>query len=388
MGHPFDALTLEELRRRRSEKWSAYPPDILPVWVAEMDFPVAEPIRAALKDAVDRSDTGYAFARGPELPEAFAAFASARYGLETDPSRMFVLEDVMRGILVSALLFTEPGDGIAITPPVYPPFFSTIGYSGRRVVEAPLFRDPRSGVYRFDPEALERAFRDEGARAFLMCNPHNPTGRVFARDELESVAELADRYGVIVFADEVHAPLTYAGSRHVPFMSLDADSARGSVTMVSASKAWNLPGLKCAMVVTGSAERWDRIARLPDEVRYGAGITGLIANQVAFRQGTPWLDDTIGYLDSNVYRVADLLRERLPGVRWVPPEATYLGWLDCSALGLGDDPAVGFEERGRVALTHGPAFGTGGNGFARLNLGTTRAILEEAIDRMARAIGP
>jgi cysteine-S-conjugate beta-lyase len=386
MGHPFDALTLEELRRRRSEKWSFYPPDILPVWVAEMDFPVAEPIRAALADLVDRSDAGYAYARGPELPESFAAFASARYGLETDPSRMFVLEDIMRGILVSALLFTEPGGGIAITPPVYPPFFSTIRYSGRRVVEAPLFRDPRSGVYGFDLDVLERAFRDEGARAFLLCNPHNPTGRVFSKEELESVATLADRYGVTVFADEVHAPMTYAGSKHTPFMSIDADSARQSVTMVSASKAWNLPGLKCAMVVTGSAERWDRLATLPDEVRYGAGITGLVANEAAFREGTPWLDDTIGYLESNVYRVADLLRERLPGVRWVPPEATYLGWLDCSALGLGDDPAAAFEERGRVALTHGPPFGTGGDGFARLNLGTTRAILEEAIERMARVL--
>jgi cysteine-S-conjugate beta-lyase len=385
MAHPFDALTLDELRRRRSQKWCMFPPDVLPVWVAEMDFPLAEPIREALADLVARSDAGYAPARDQGLPEAYAAFAAKRYGQETDPSRMYVLEDIMRGILVSALLFTAPGDGIVVTPPIYPPFYSTIAYAGRTAVEAPLFRDPRSGVYRFDLDALEQAFRN-GATALLLCNPHNPTGRVFAREELEAVAALTDRYHVVVLSDEVHAPLTYPGAKHLPFATLDADSARGCITLVSASKAWNLPGLKCAVALTDSAERWERLASLPDEVRYSAGIAGWVANRVAFTDGVPWLDDVIGYLQDTISAVSDLLRERLPGVRWVPPEATYLGWLDCSALGLGDDPAAAFEERGRVALAHGPTFGTGGAGFARIGLGTTRAIVREAIERMARSL--
>ncbi len=386
MAHPFDALTLEHLRARRSEKWTAYPPDVLPAWVAEMDFPLAEPIRAALMELASRSDTGYAHANAPDLPEAYAAYAAARQGLEVDPSRIYVLQDIMRGVLVSALLFTEPGDGIVVNPPVYPPFYSTIAYAGRRVVEAPLFRDPRSGVYRFDLDAMEHAFRG-GTRAFLLCNPHNPTGRAFSRDELESVAALADRYAVRVLADEVHGPLTYPGARHVPFASLDADAARNAVTFVSASKAWNLPGLKCAMVVAGSAAAWEPFRSLPEEVRYGAAIMGLVANEVAYREGVPWLEDTVRYLEANVLHAADLIRTRLPGLRWVPPEATYLAWLDCSGLGLGHDPAAAFEERGRVALSHGPTFGTGGDGFARLNLATSRAILTEAIDRMARAVG-
>ena len=376
----FRTVELDVLRERRSEKWRKFPADVLPSHIAEMDFAVAPPIEEALTAAVQAGDLGYVHAKSSGLYEAFADFAQRRWNWQVDPESVVAVPDVMVGVAELLRLLTPEGSGVVINPPVYPPFFSVIAEAGRRVVEVPLVdgRLPLLGI---------RDALSAGARAVLFCNPHNPTGRVFSREELESVAALADRYGVIVFADEVHAPLTYPGSKHVPFMSLDADSARGSVTMVSASKAWNLPGLKCAMVVTGSAERWDRLATLPDEVRYGAGIGGLIANEAAFREGTPWLDDTIGYLGSNVSRVADLLRDRLPGVRWVPPEATYLGWLDCSALGLGDDPAEAFEERGRVALTHGPPFGTGGEGFARLNLATTRAILEEAIDRMARAVG-
>jgi cystathionine beta-lyase len=383
--HPFDLLTFEELHSRRSEKWAAYPPDVLPAWVAEMDYPLAEPIQQALAQLVDRGDTGYAHARGLELPEVYAEFAAARYGAKVDPGHAYLLQDVMRGVLECLRLFTSPGDGVVVNPPVYPPFYSTIAYAKRLVIEAPLARDDATGRYELDLDALERAFHG-GARAYLLCNPHNPTGRVFTRQDLEAVAELADRHDIFVLADEVHGPLTYPGVEHVPFASVDAASARDGVTLVSGSKAWNLPGLKCAMVLAGSAARLERITSMPEEVRFGTGIMGLVANQVAFRDGVPWLDDTMAYLTANRDLAGAMLAERLPAVRWHRPEATYLAWLDCRDLGLGDDPSEAFLERGRVALSPGPAFGSGGAGFARLNLSTSHAILAEAMERMARTI--
>jgi cystathionine beta-lyase len=382
--HPFDALTPEELHARRSEKWAAYPPDVLPAWVAEMDYPLAEPIRQALAELVGRSDTGYAHAGGLELPEAYAEFAAARYGVKVDPGHAYILQDVMRGVLECIRLFTSPGDGVVVNTPVYPPFYSTIAYAERLVIEAPLARVETTGRYELDLDALERAFHG-GARAYLLCNPHNPTGRVFSRQELEAVAELADRHDILVLSDEVHGPLTYPAVEHVPFVSIDSASARDGVTLVSGSKAWNLPGLKCAMVLAGSAARLERITSMPEEVRFGTGILGLVANQVAFRDCVGWLDDTMEYLAASRELAGRLLAERLPAVRWHPPEATYLAWLDCRGLGLGDDPAEAFLERGRVALSPGPAFGSGGAGFARLNLSTSHAILAEAIERMTQA---
>jgi cystathionine beta-lyase len=380
--HPFDDLDLERLRQRRSLKWRAYPPDVLPCWVAEMDFPLAEPIAAVLGEMVGSADTGYAAFDG--LAEAFAGFSSRRYGVEVDPALCYPLQDIMRGVLLALEVLTEPGAGVVVCPPVYPPFFSTIAYAGRRVVEAPLAVDD-AGRYTLDIEALERAFAD-GATAFLLCNPHNPVGRAWSAAELLDVAALAERYSVVVLADEVHGPLTYADARHTPFASLDTPAAGRSVTFVSASKAFNTPGLKCAMLVAGSDSVLDRFADIPQEVPFGASIFGVAANVAAFRDGGKWLDSTLAYLGRNRDRLAELLAERLPDVRWSAPDATYLAWLDCRGANLGDDPAAQLLEHGRVALYPGQAFGTGGRGFARLNLATSTALVDEAVDRIATAV--
>jgi cystathionine beta-lyase len=379
--HRYDQISLDELRRRRSEKWARYPPDVLPVWVAEMDFPLAEPIRDALIEMIERSDTGYADPSG--LPGAYARFAERRWGHDVDPDRMVAVPDVMRGITAALEVMTARGDAVAVHTPAYPPFFSAIAYSERRLVEAPLASDG-DGYHRLDLDVLEDRFR-EGATTYLLNNPHNPTGRAFGGDELAAVAALCDRYGVLVLADEIHAPLVYSGHRFVPFASIDAESAARSVSFTSASKGWNLPGLKCALAVAHDDDTWKGLDRIPDEIRLGRSIMGVAASIAAFDQGEPWLDDLLGYLEGSRRFLGDRLAARLPGVGYRVPEATYLAWLDCRGLGLGDDPALAFLDTGRVALYPGPHFGDVGRGFARFNFATARPIVAEAVDRMAAA---
>lgn len=383
MAHPYDGLRLPELRRRRSMKWRQHGTDVLPVQIAEMDFPLAEPIRAAVADLLERGDTGYSVAL--ELPAAYADFAAWRYGQSVDPASCFLVGDVMQGVYVALRMFTRSGDGVVVCPPVYHPFFSTIEAAGRVVVPAPLACDPATGRYELDFTALEAAFA-QGAAAFLLCSPHNPVGRVWSAEDLATVAELAGRYGVLVLSDEIHAPLTYPGHIHMPFAEVDSDAVQRSVTFVSASKAWNLPGLKCALALVGSAEIGMRWADLPDLVPAAASIFGVAASVAAFADGRGWLEDTLAYLDGNRQALAVLLADVLPDVRWVPPEATYLGWLDCAALAFGSDPAAVFLDRGRVALDRGPRFGEPGAGFVRFNFGTSRALVTEAVDRMAAAL--
>jgi len=376
-------LTLDELRRRRSVKWRFKEPDVLPLWVAEMDVRLAEPIRDVWAELVERSDTGYETWNG--LPEAYAAFAARRWQQELDPGLMFVVPDVMRGIFEVLLVATEAGDQVVINPPVYAPFFETITHARRRLVEVPLVRDA-DGPYQLDVAGLERAFAG-GARAYLLCSPHNPVGRVWTRAELEVVAALAENYGVLVLVDEIHGPLVYEPHRFVPFATLDVPAARRAISFVSASKAWNLAGLKCALAVAGSARGAALLAGMGEEVAFGAGLLGAVANTLAFDQGGPWLDELLVALRANRDRLGASLAENLPSLRWRPEDvqATYLAWLDCSRLGL-DDPAGVFERLGRVALEPGPLYGTGGDGFVRLNFATSPPILDEAIRRMRSAI--
>ncbi len=378
----FDDVDLAALRRRRSAKWTTYPPDVLPAFVAEMDFPLAAPVRDALAAAVARDDTGYPSAGA--LGTAFARFAAARYDWDVDPGRVRAATDVMTAVSELIRALTEPGDAVVITPPVYPPFFTVAVEAGRRVVESPLARSDRG--YELDLDGLEHAFA-AGARTFLLCHPHNPSGRSFRRDELEAIAELAGRYGVVVIADEIHAPMTLPGSVHVPYLTLGPEAAAGAVAITGASKAWNVAGLKCALIVTGDAGLEARLdAALPSHLPYHVGHFGVLAALAAFEQGADWLDLLIAHLDVNRQLLARLLAARLPQIAYDPPEAGYLAWLDCRGLGLGDDPASVFLERGRVALSPGPNFGTQGRGFARLNFGTSAALLGEAVDRLAAAV--
>jgi cystathionine beta-lyase len=364
---------LPTLRRRRSSKWVEHPADVLPAFVAEMDVELAPPVRDALLEAIEIGDLGYAEPGG--VFESFAAFAERRLGWSPDPARMRLVPDVMAGIVEVLRVLTAPGDGVVITPPVYPPFFDGIPEAGRRVIEVPLAGGE------LDLDALDAAFA-AGGRAFLLCNPHNPTGRVLERARLEQVAALAARHDVLVLADEIHAPLTLPGVVHTSFGAI-GDSR--SVVLTSASKAFNFAGLKCAIVVAGSDAVARELDRLPRELRYRAGLLGVVGTQAAFEHADAWLDDLLAALDANRARLTALLDEHLPAIAYRPPEASFLAWLDCRALGLGNDPAAAFLERGRVALVPGHEFGAPGRGFARLNFGTSEALLTEAVRRMAAA---
>ncbi len=364
-----------ELARRRSYKWRTHDPDVLPVHVAEMDLPTAEPIRAVLAEMVQRGDFGYAVPG--DLPEVYCDFAAWRYAQRLDPADVHLVGDVSQGIYVTLRLLARAGDGVVVCPPVYHPFFSTIPAAGCQVVEVPLARD--GDRYDLDLSGLAAAFA-AGARFFLLCHPHNPVGRVWSAADLAAVADLADRHAVTVIADEIHAPLVYDGARFAPY----ATAAPGAVSLVSASKAWNLPGLKAALAVTGSPELRRRWADVPELAGIAAGLLGVVASRTAFADGRDWLDETVAYLQGNREHLRSLLAD-VPGVRFAPPEATYLAWLDFSALGLGADPAEVILRRGRVALDPGERFGQG-VGFARLNFGTSRELLTEAVRRMRAAL--
>jgi cysteine-S-conjugate beta-lyase len=375
--------SLAALRQRTSFKWRQHPSDVLPAFVAEMDFDLAEPIRQAVCSALAIGDSGYAHL-GP-LGEVFAEFTAARLGWAPDPARVFAIPDVMTGLAEVVEGLTPPGSGIVINPPVYPPFRYRFGYHGRRIIEAPLARDS-GGRYRLDPAAIDAALSQPGAAAYLLCSPHNPTGNVWAPAELQLVAEACQRHRAALLVDEIHAPLVLPGATFTPFLSVDHEVTRLPTTFVftSASKGWNIPGLKCGLAVAGSAEgarlltqRWEALL---------SGHLGIIASLAAFRDGLPWLDALRAQLDENRVLLSRLLAEHLPAVGYTQPQASFLAWLDCRALGLGDDPAAAFLDKGRVALSRGPDFGGQGRGFVRLNMGTSPALITEAVRRMAATL--
>jgi cystathionine beta-lyase len=373
---------LEALRRRRSAKWRTYPPDVLPLPVAEMDYALAPAVQQALREAVERSDTGYAMAV-PDLGEALAGFAGERWGWRLDPGAVVPVPDVGVGVVELLRALTRPGERVVINPPVYPPFFSWVAEAGRELVEAPLRHGPEG--WRLDLAALERAFAG-GAAVYVLCNPHNPVGRVHERGELRAVVELAARHGVTVVSDEIHGPLVLPGAHFTPLLTVPG-ADRVAVAVVSASKAWNLAGLKCAAVVTASDATAAAVAGLPADSRWRVGHLGVLASVAALTDGVAWLDRLLLTLDSRRAQLGALLAERLPAVRWRPPEATYLAWLDCSALGEGDAPRELFLDEGRVGLEPGLRFGREGGGHVRLNFATAPEVLDEAVARMATAVG-
>ena len=401
MANPLEELTVEQLRARTSMKWRARPADVLPLWVAEMDVKLAPTVADAIRRAVDIGDTGYPYGTG--FAEAVSEFASQRWQWhDLEVSRTAIVPDVMLGVVELLRLVTERGDVVIVNAPVYPPFYAFVSHDGRRVIEAPLGRDGR-----IDLDALEEAFRrarssggPNGNVAYLLCNPHNPTGSVHTIDELSGVAERARRFGVRVVSDEIHAPLVLPGARFSPY--LNVPGAENAFALLSATKAWNLCGLKAAIAVAGPEAAAD-LRRIPEEVSHGPSHLGAIAHTAAFRTGGQWLDALLQGLDANRTLLGDLVAEHLPGVVYQPPQGTYLAWLDCRQLGLEDEsadevteglavvsdlsgPARFFLDHARVALTSGHAFGTGGAGHVRVNFATSRAILAEALSRMGRAL--
>ena len=373
--NPLEQLSLDELRRRTSTKWTEYDADVLPLWVAEMDVALAGPVREALERAVNLGDTGYPGRNA--YAEALGAFVEDRFGWSGfDPARTSLVADVMTGAMEAVKVLSEAGDAVVVNPPVYPPFFGFLEATGRRVLEVPL----RHG--RLDLDGLAQTFADRRPAVFFLCSPHNPTGTVHTADELAAVARLADEHHVRVVADEIHAPLVLAGAEFTPYLSVPGSATGFSV--MSASKAWNLAGLKAAVLVAGPDAAED-LARLPWVVSHGPTHLGVIAHTAALAQGREWLDDLRDGLQENRTLLGTLLAKHLPEASFTPPQATYLAWLDCTRLSLGTDPSRFFLERARVAVNEGPTFGAGGAGHVRLNYATSQAILAEAVERMGAA---
>jgi cystathionine beta-lyase len=371
--NPLRQLTLDQLRQRTSMKWRYYPEDVLPVWVAEMDVLLAPPVAKAITEAVERGDTGYP--AGTAYAEALQEFASKRWGWAPAVERTAIVPDVMLGVVEMFRLVSHRDAPVVVNCPVYPPFYLFVESLGRTVVEAPL-----DEAHRIDFQALDQAFTRAGKGAvYLLCNPHNPTGTVHTEAELAEVAQLAHEHGVRVVADEIHAPITTA--KFVPYLSVADDG----LSLMSASKAWNLAGLKAALAIAGPAAAED-LKRLPEEVSHGPSHVGILAHTAAFRDSGDWLDALLSGLDENRRLLVDLLARELPAVRYEPAQGTYLAWLDCRELGLGDDPGKVFLQQGRVALNSGIPFGTGGKGFVRMNLATSPEIITEAVRRMASTV--
>ena len=372
---PFD-VPLEALRRRSSVKWRAHDQDVLPLWIAEMDAHPADEVLVAVAQAMTTGDTGYPVA-GPYVA-ALRAFAADRWDWTFDERQALLVADVMQGAMDAIGTVTGPGDAVVITPPVYPPFYGYLQHHRRRIVEAPLGADGR-----LDRDVLDSAFATasaDGPAAFLLCSPQNPTGAVHSRTELTAVADLAAQHDVQVIADEIHAPLVLPGASFVPYLTVPG--GEHGIALHSASKGWNLAGLKAALAVFGEAAT-DRLAALPEVVTHGASHLGTIAHTAALSSAQAWLDAAIAMIDANRTRFAAALAAALPEALYRPGEATYLAWVDLREAGFGDDPGAWLREKGRVAFSAGIDFGTGGAGHVRVNLATSPAILDDAVARMA-----
>lgn len=370
---------LATLHQRRSEKWSTDESHVLASTVAEMDFPLAPDITAALHAAIDRHDLGYTPPTGTQLPAAFADFASRRLGWTVDQDQITLVPDVMAGLIELCRALVEPGGQVAFFTPAYPPFFDELPQARVELVQLSL--GPGHVV---DLDGLEAALAG-GVRALVLANPHNPTGRVLPRAELEQIAELCARYDCWVLADEIHAPLVLHGATHTPWLEVSDAAREYGIALSSASKAFNVAGLKAALMITASDRARaaaERVPPLTDRV----GILGVVAAEAGFTYGDRWLNALLDQLVANRQLLVDLLAAELPKIKWTPPQASYLAWLDFRALGLGEDPAQMFLTREHLALSAGLNYGPEGAGFARLNFGTSPEHVTEAVRRMARAI--
>ncbi|MGN8552620.1 UNVERIFIED_CONTAM: aminotransferase class I/II-fold pyridoxal phosphate-dependent enzyme [Microbacterium sp. SLM126] len=380
---PLQALRLDQLRQRSSTKWRKYGDDVLPLFVAETDYPQAPAIHDALTRAVSIGDTGYTPPE-PGVAAAYAGFAERRFGWTVDARRIRTTCDVMMAVVELLRRVTAPGDRVVICPPVYPPFFDVVPEAGAVVERVPL-RDAGT-TWELDLAGIEASLAS-GARAVLLCNPHNPTGTVHSRETLAALADLAERYGAAVISDEIHAPLTHRGASFTPFLDASAAAARVGYSVVSASKAFNLAGLKCALMVTADDATSALVQDLPDEIEWRTGLFGAISAVAAFSpESDAWLDAQLAALDANRLLLAELLAEHVPGARYRVPDAGFLAWVDLTALGWGDDPAAKILSEGRVALLQGPFFGEEGHGHVRINFGCSPDVLTEAVRRVGSLV--
>jgi cystathionine beta-lyase len=385
-NHRVSVPHLSILQTHRSEKWRGFPKDVLPLPVAEMDFPVAEPIRAVLAEMVANSDLGY-LGPIPELGVGFQKFAHERWNWDLDESQVRAATDVGVAVVEILRVMTQTGDSILINSPVYHNFYNWINETKLNKVDVPFQRigDEAANPWDIDWAGIENAYAS-GIKVHLLCSPHNPLGRIYSKEELLKFVGLAQKHNVLIISNELHAPLTYKGNQYTPILSLGENAQKVSIVVSAASKGWNIAGLKCAIIVTQDPVLFARLNEMPLAVHYRSSILGAFATAVAFSDCGEWLDDVVSQLDENRYLIKNLLSAKLPSVRYHIPDNGYLAWLDLESLKLGVDPSKVLLEKGRVAFNPGHTFGTQCSQYIRLNFATSPVIVSEAIERIARTV--
>jgi len=376
------ALALDELRKRKSSKWRHYPNDVLPLPVAEMDFPMAPAVKAGLQDMLDRSDTGY-LGEFPELFEAFAKFSKSRWNWQPDTSQIRMATDVGVGIVEVMRTLIKAGDKVMLNSPVYENIWKWITEVHAELVDVPLSEDGLN--YKLDLEAIEREYA-KGVKLHILCHPHNPVGIIYTRSELETVATLAKKYGVIVLSDEIHGPLTFNKKEFFPFLSVSDDAKEVGIIITSASKSFNFAGLKCALIITESIKLKEKINTMPPAVTWRASLFGAVASTSAYSDSEEWLDGVLITLDENRNLVKKLIDTKIPTIKYRIPDFGYLAWFDVSSLGLGSDPAAQILERSKLALNAGVLYGPKHSNFVRFNFGTSEEIINQAFDRLIKVL--
>lgn len=382
MNPNFDILP--DRRNTGSIKWNVYDRDVIPMWVADMDFRSPEPVLQALRERVEHGIFGYESDHPAVLAELIAGRMSALYDWHISPQDVVFIPGVICGFNLACQAAGKPGDGVVIQTPVYPPFFSA-AKNGDFVLQENILPCNAQGEYSIDFDAFE-SILDERSRTFILCNPHNPVGRVWRKDELERLAEICLSHGLLICSDEIHCDLVFSGHRHLPIAALSPEIAASTITLMAPSKTYNIAGLETSFAIIPNPELRKRFNQARHGLAGWVNALGLVAAEAAYRHGQPWLDAVLKYLQTNRDYVYTFVNTQLPGVRMFSPEGTYLAWLDCRQAGISGSPYEFFLNKARVAVNDGRDFGAGGEGYVRLNFGCPRSMLEEALERMKTAI--
>jgi cystathionine beta-lyase len=379
----YDFDTLPNRRETESFKWRAYPPDVLPMFVADMDFVSPQPVIEALQRRVAHGVFGYPYEL-PGLKETVVERMERLYGWKITPEEVVIVPGVVTALNQTVQAVVPAGGGVLVQTPVYPPFLTLAKNAGALDQRMELSRHPQ-GNYTVDWQAFDAAFTPE-TRLFTLCNPHNPVGRAFRRDELERMAEICLRHDVLICSDEIHCDLLYTGVQHFPIAALDAEVAKRTITLMAPSKTYNIAGLECSFAIIPDAALRKQFQHATHGLVGWVNVMGLVAGQAAYAHGQEWLEQVLVYLQANRDFLYEYVQRELPGVQMVKPEATYLAWLDCRGLGLPQDPYAFFLKEAKVAFNQGSTFGQGGEGFIRLNFGCPRSMLVEALERVKRCV--
>ena len=388
---PADFANAPDRTRTNSLKWTQYPDGVIPVWVADTDFQAPEPILSALRSKLEHGVLGYEFPQ-QALLETIAARMDSLYGWSVDPEAVVATPGVIAAFTAAAWATCQPGQGILTQPPVYPPFLGVAVNVGlvNQFTQLALEEQEATLSYRIDWEVFRAALHSGHARTgmFLLCNPHNPTGQVYTRAELQGMAELCLENEVCIVSDEIHSELLLGGATHIPIATLSKDIERNTITLVAPSKTYNVPGLFCGFAIIPDPQLRAKFKAASDRMIHHVSSLSLIAAQVAYSGACdPWLKAMRARLTANRDWIVETLRNRFPLLRTTRPQATYLAWLDCHRLNLREQtPCDYFLENARVAFTKGEDFGPGGQGFVRLNFGTTPQVLQEAMARIGATL--